>query len=52
MKRCCVCHKKATVLINGLWWCDRHVEYTKGELKKVIGTGPELRHINLDLSWI
>lgn len=53
MKRCCVCGRTASNLVNGLWWCDKHVDFTQGTPKS---TEPKRKkkkiRIDLGLTWI
>ncbi len=56
MKKCCVCNKKASALVKGLWWCEKHVDYTKGEIRQVVrvseAESPVEKDVKLDLAWV
>ncbi len=53
MGRCCVCGREASNLVNGLWWCDKHVDFTQGDPKKTEPkTDKKGFQIDLGLAWI
>ncbi len=54
MGSCCICGREAKRTVHGLWWCEKHVDYTRGKREQVTQSKEkeEVRKVDLDLAWV